>query len=437
MSALRTTRTATVALCALLLSAAPLSAQQGAGAAADSGQLRRLTLTDALRRVESANLTLRLARAELAAAEARVVSAGARPNPGLAVNREQLSDDAGDYHETVVTLGQTFEIGGQRGLRRDAARTGVSAAEARVAAASSNLAFEVRRAYVRAAAAEANLAALAEATGIFRQVESSGQSRFAEGDISRFDRSRLQVERLRYENLLAGAQLALDEQGRELAMLVATDSLAIPGYRLLPAEGLASLAAPGVGVDLAAALAGAAERADVRAAAAEIDAARARVTLQGRERIPDLTVSAGYKEQAGGVQGGVVGVSIPLPLLDRNRGPIAEARAALDAAVLRRDLAQRQAESEVRRAWETYRSLEERVRLISRTILPESGGLLETASVSYAEGEMSLLELLDAADAHRTAREAVNQMLADYLISIYELERAAGRALAPAATPSR
>jgi outer membrane protein TolC len=58
--------------------------------------------------------------------------------------------------------------------------------------------------------------------------------------------------------------------------------------------------------------------------------------------------------------------------------------------------------------------------------------MLETATVAYAEGEMSLIELLDAADAYRSSRQAVNELLADYLIATYDLEGATGRLLDPA-----
>jgi outer membrane protein, heavy metal efflux system len=241
-------------LCALLLSVESVSAQQGGRAASDSLRTHRMSLTEILERFESSNLDLRLARQELVAARARAISASARPNPGIAANREQLSGGGEGYHETVVTLGQTVEIGGQRGLRLGAAGSIVDAAESRVSAARLGAAFEVHRAYVRAAAAEADLTVLAEATGIFREVDASGRVRFAEGDISRFDRSRLQIERVRYENLLAGTRLALEESSRELTMLVAPDSLGIEGFRILPAQPLSALSPPPTTLELSAAL---------------------------------------------------------------------------------------------------------------------------------------------------------------------------------------
>jgi outer membrane protein, heavy metal efflux system len=415
--------TGVAALLVAMLTAPELTAQATA-AAPDT--VRRISLGQAIQRLESHNLELRLAREEAAAAEARVAAAGVLPNPALSATREQLSGDPGTYHETILQVGQALPIGGQRGLRREAARQRAEAARARLEGTRLRTAFEVHRAYLRAAAAEADLAALAEATDVFRRVEESGRSRLAEGDISRFDQSRLQIERARYETLLSRARLALVEASWELTLLVAPDSVAARTV-ILPSERLGELAAATGIADVETALLAAAGRADVRAAEAEVEAAEAVTTLQRRLRIPDVTLSGGFKHQADGYQGAVVGVSVPLPLWDRNRGGIAEAEANLAAARTRRELALRSAESEIRRAWEARRSLEERMRVIGETLLPESAGLLETARLAYAEGEMSLVELLDAADAYRGAREAVTALVAEYLSAAYELEHATGR----------
>jgi outer membrane protein, heavy metal efflux system len=403
--------------------------------AAEPDTVRRISLDEAIQGLESHNLELRLAREEAAAAEARVAAAGVLPNPSVSASREQLSGDPGVYHETTLQVGQTFPVGGQRGLRRESARQTAEAVRARLESSRLRAAFDVHRAYVRAAAAEADLAALTETTDVFRRVEASGRSRLAEGDISRFDQSRLQIERARYETLLARAQLALMEASRELTLLIAPDSV---GGRtlILPSERLSELAAVARITDVETALLAAAGRADARAAEAEVEAAEVALTLQRRLRIPDVTLSGGYKHQADGYRGAVVGVSVPLPLLDRNRGGIGEAEANLAAARTRRELALRSAESEVRRAWETRRSLDERMRLIGETLLPESAGLLETARIAYAEGEMALIELLDAADAYRGARESVTALLTEYLSAGYELERATGRLLETPTAPA-
>lgn len=405
---------------------------------------RRVTLAEALAGFERANPELRLARGEIAAARARV-AAVVRPNPVVSLNREQLRGDGslagqplrGDgrnYQETTLSAGQTLEIGGQRGLRRRVAEREVEAAEARLAAERLRLGLAVRQAYVRAAAAETRLGTFRTAAEVFRTVERAGTARLVEGDISRYDLQRLRVERARFETLLADARLELLGAGRELALLVNSDNLRAATL-LLPADTLdltqvAAVALPD------SALAAALARADVRAAASEVEAARAGVELQQRRRIPDLTLSAGYKNQGDGFQGVVLGASLPVPLWDRNRGLIAEAEALRASAEARYALALRNAEADVLRAAERVRSLRARAALLDEGQLADSDGLLSTARVAYAEGEVSLLELLDAAEAFRTARQTRTDLLAETLIAVYELQRAtAGLDAAAPATP--
>jgi len=389
-----------------------------------SEQIERVTLAEAIRRVGESSIELQLAREEFAAVQARLVSAGARPNPILSATREDLSGGTDGYAETVATLGQPIEVGGQRGLRRDVASGAVEAGEARLSGAGARLALEVREAYVRTAAAGEILAVLEETVGIFRSAEESGTARFAEGDISRFALDRLQVERFRYEMLVADASLDLDAAARELTLLV--DPEAVGRSLLLPAEPLADI--PVIfGTDAIDYSAAAAGRAEVRVAQGELNAAQAALDLQRRFRIPTLTLSGGFKHQSDDFRGVVIGVSLPLPLWDQNRGRIEEAAAELSAAALRREMALRNTEMEIRRAEAVRRSLADRIDLLGSASLEEGPGLLETARLAYAEGEMSLVELLDAADAHRGARYAATALLEEYLLATYRLEYAAGR----------
>lgn len=384
---------------------------------------RRVSLTDALTAAERESPDLRLAAHGVAAARARVITAGTRPNPTLGLDREQLG--GGDsYHETVLSVAQTLDLSGQRGARREAALRDVTAAELRLAAERARVRSDVLRTYLRAAAAESRRRVLGETATLFRDASRAGETRFREGDISRYELERLQVEEARYQTLLSEARLEVRSAGRELAVLAPLGAAA-PDTLLLPADtlGAVALRAATLGADTALALA--LRRADVRAAQADVEAARAVIDLRRRARRPNPTVSAGVKETAGGLYGAVLGVSVPLAISDRGAGPIAEAEAALAQAEARLALARRAAEVEVRRALDRRASLAERLTL-REGLIQRTRSLLRSAQAAYAEGETGLLELLDAAESYRAAREGADALLADYLTSVADLERATG-----------
>lgn len=408
-------RTVTVAA----IAAGCLAATSSPGACQD---VRRVTLEQALELFARNNLDLRLARTEAAEASALARQVAGYPNPTLSATHEELEDGATEASESYLNLSQRLEWPGTRSARQEEAVRRAEAARARLAADSAHLAFRVKEAYTRAARAERTLEALRRVTYVFREGARRADERYREGDISRYDRRRIQVERTRYETRLADAELEAAALGRDLALLVMPQGDAV---ELRPAaEALAEPAPPGAGdVTLAAALD---RRAEMEVAGAALAAARSATDATRGQRIPDLTATGGFKRQSDGLTGVFLGLSLPVPIWDRRAGAVDAAVARTRAAEDRASLTRRQVENDVRRALERYRSLNRRADLLDRGPLEEPGDLLDMAQVAYAEGEMELVELLDAAEAFLDARESDARLRADLWISYYDLERAVG-----------
>jgi cobalt-zinc-cadmium efflux system outer membrane protein len=124
--------------------------------------------------------------------------------------------------------------------------------------------------------------------------------------------------------------------------------------------------------------------------------------------------------------GAFLGLSLPLPLWDRRGGVVDAAEARVTAAESRLALTRRRVENDVRRALETYESLSQRAERLSGTATDEAADLLEIARVAYAEGEMELIELLDAAEALWEVQNAESRLIADLWTGYYDVERAFG-----------
>jgi cobalt-zinc-cadmium efflux system outer membrane protein len=149
-----------------------------------------------------------------------------------------------------------------------------------------------------------------------------------------------------------------------------------------------------------------------------------------REAWPDPSVTAGYKRQSNGAEGAFLGVGIPLPFFDRNRGAAEAASARLQAAKTQQVLARREIRNEVRRAYAAYTSARRQSQLLEGDLLRDSGDLLRIAQTSYDEGEMSLVELLDAADAYRDARLRSVDLHAELWVRYFRVLRAMGQPIA-------
>ncbi|HEX6309533.1 MAG TPA: TolC family protein [Longimicrobiales bacterium] len=407
-------RSTTSLLVATAVLAAPLSAVWGQAAP------RRVSLDEALALFASNNVDLRIARAEAAEAAALARQAAAYPNPELAGSHEPLSGDGRAYSETYLNLAQRLQWPETRSARQSAAQRMAAAAAARLTADSARLAFEVKHAWLAASLAERSAALFERVTGVFREADRSAEERLREGDISLYDRRRIAVERIRYENALAAAKLEAASARRMLALLVLPEA---DELELAPADTLAN-APPAL--DSARVMSQAfARRSEIAAAAAELEAARADARVARSYRIPDVTATGGYKRQSDGLSGAFLGLSVPLPIWDRRGGGIDAAEARVVAATARLADAQRRVRNDVARALLAHNSYGARIALLGDP-QAEAADLLTIAQVAYEANEMDLIELLDAADAVREAQTLETRLRTEFWTSYFDLERAVG-----------
>lgn len=387
---------------------------------ASSQEMRRVTLDEALDLFERNSRDLRVARAEAAEAVGEARQAAAYPNPMLAALRESLSDGDSRYSESTLSVSQRLIWPGTRSAAGNAARLSAASATAGFAADSARLTFEVKRAFVYAERAERAEHALLRVTTVFREGDRSAGERYREGDISLYERRRIEAERVRYEARLVEAELDAAAARRRLATLVAPDEGAL---ELAPAVEHAALP-PDVASD-AADSAAFTRRPEIDAAESAFASAVASASAVRRQRIPDLTATGGYKTQSDGLDGLTFGLSVDLPLWNRRAGAVDAAEARVAAAESRLVLTRRGVRNDVRRASEKHRSTVRRARFL-KAERDDGPDLLEIAATAYGEGGMELLELLDAAEAHLDAALATSRLRADLWISYYDLERAVG-----------
>jgi outer membrane protein, heavy metal efflux system len=406
-------RSTMAALAALLLACLP-------GPAGGQEPPRRVTLDEALALFARNNLELRVARADAAEAAALARQAAAFPNPELSASHEPLTGAGHTYSESYLTLSQRLQWPVTRTARRTAADRNAAAAAARLTADSARLTHAVKQAWLESALNERNAALLQRVTVVFRQAERSAAERLREGDISVYDSRRIAVERVRYEDELASAELNASSARRMLALLVVPDS---DELELAAAEMLGALPRA---LDPARVMAEAgARRSEIAAAAAELDAARAELRAVRSARIPEVTATAGYKQQSDGLTGAFLGVSVPMPLWDRRGGAIEAANARVGAAEARLAEVQRRVRNDVARALLTHESYAARLAMLDEH-QAEAADLLSTAQIAYDANEMDLIALLDAADAVREAQMLEIRLRSEFWTSYFDLERAVG-----------
>lgn len=391
------------------------------GVLAQNG-IRRVTMAEALAAFTSNSLELRIARAEAEAAIGTARDYRTYANPAFSLVHESLGSSGGSYRETVAGVAQRVEWPARTAARFGVAAHVIDGASARFRADSVRLAFHVREAYVVAWLAEEKERTAREAESVIRVAAEAARQRLLAGDISRYEARRFELELVQAERAVAATALEARTARRTLAVLISPEAEV---DEMGPANAIAGM--PPV-VTRASALAALGRRPDLEAAARDLDAARTRSNIAMTAWLPDPTLSLGYKDQTDGFSGAALAVNLPVPVFDRGIGQRYGAAARETAATHRVELARRLAEIDLIAAADRYTTTRAQFEAGGEAPLADAEFLLRTARTLYEEGEMSHLELLDAAAVYRDASTATLSLHAATWIAYYDLLRAMARA---------
>lgn len=336
--------------------------------------------------------------ARLGVASGRTAAAGRWSNPEIEYSRESLDEPDGRSDEDFLWIRQRLNVAGVHGLERDAARRLQAAEAARVRFAEREVARDIRRLFYTALATEQELHALESWRVRLEQLSTSVERRVSAGDASRYDQLRLARElvllRAETTTLEASAESARDQ----LFSLIGGEPVALAGTLLPPSADDTAATDVVAGHPLLAAL-------DAEAGSAGLSARAA-----ARKAWPELTVGVGRHElDAPGMNldGNLLMLGIEVPIFDRGDGEQFAAESRSLELQAERNLAASRLAAEARGA---LRRIEVR-RQAALMLMPdeaEADSLSRIAERAYAEGEIGVMELIDAHRADLAAqREAI------------------------------
>jgi len=296
-----------------VLAAALLPA--GAGA-----QTLSLTESQALARLSAESPRVQAVRAAVDVARANVLAAGRWPNPRLTFNREAVAG----ITENMLMVAQVLPVAGRRRLE-------VSAASARVEAASSRADDQVRRlradlrlSFTDLWTAQARERELARSRDQLRDLADVLGLREAAGEAAGFDALRAQREVIDVEADRAAAATERAQAQGVLASFFSAAPVAGAIEALRPDQPPAMLPSVEELVGRAEVVLG-----ELLALQREREAASFMEQAAGRRRIPEPELVAGTKSShvGAGDIGSVMSVHLSVPLFDRGRPERAAAQA--------------------------------------------------------------------------------------------------------------
>jgi len=336
-----------------------------------------LTLEQALQLALDSNPTLAAARREVEAAAAQVLQGSLRPNPEFSYQTEDASRIS---RTSSVELGLPFETAGKREARVRAADLGRQVALSDLDGRALRVRAAVVAAFFDVLAAQELAVLAADSVRLAQRATDIAAKRVAAGKVSPVEETRARVAEAGVRVTQTQADSELRNARRRLSSLWGNPT---PNFSSAhgEVERLAELP-PAEAIEQRLATSPLLQRAQ-----RELERRRSLVSLEQSRAVPDFMLSVGVRrslETPGNLA--LLGVTVPLPVANRNQGNILEA--------LRRE-----------------------------------------ATIGFENGKFSFLEVLDAQRTLIAAKSQYLNALANFHRSRAELESLVGAAAADAQNP--
>jgi len=396
-----------------------------------------VTLEQALSFALKNNPDLTASSWEIRAGEARVVQAGLPPNPELEVEVENFGgsvegENSGgtkndlrrfDASETTVSISQLFEVGGKRSKRKKVASLehellGWDHERTRL-----DLFAEVTNKFIEVLALQEKLPILEDLVHLSEDISHTASERVKAGKVSPIEETRAKVELSKITIEREKAKRDLDIARKKLA---ATWGSTSPSFRSVSGNLYTISAIP----DLEDLTTKAYQNPDIARWKTELEQRQAALDKEKAERLPDLTLGGGVRyldESEDNVY--VMGVSLPLPIWNRNQGEIQEARYNLYKAKNEKSAAEIRVIKTLNEAYQNLSAVFFETTTLRDVILPGAQSEFAAVNEGYREGKFNYLSFLHSKSTFFDAKVTYIESLANYHKSAATIERLIGEKL--------
>jgi cobalt-zinc-cadmium efflux system outer membrane protein len=368
-----------------------------------------LTLKQAVDKALTANPALRAAAFDAEIVNGQRRQAGLFPNPELAVVREGTQRG---FRTETLQLSQVLELGGKRAARIDLAERERSLVAGKLDVARMDLRAELTTAYFDALAAQERVRLAQASLDVASKASGAASKRVAAGRASPVETDRAGVAQALAGIELSRAQTELSEALRGLAAFwgdigPARHSLVIPEIDPAPPAYLDELEA---GLDTSPQLS---------RARLQVEREEAQVRVDLSQRSPDLTLIVGRKkdDEIGRSQT-VLGLSVPLPLFNRNQGAVQASLARAEQARAELEVERLRLRQGLVRAHQRAQLSREQLHRMDEEILPAAQRIFDSTVTGFDAGKFSFLDVLDA-------QRTLLQIRIQYIQALHERFRAA------------
>ena len=332
---------------------------------------------------------------------AQLLQAASRPNPTLS---GQVEDLRSQNRIATIAISQQLETAGKRDKRMAAADASLAMADADIRVAQAEISAKVYAAFYQVLAAQQAQALAQELLKIATTSKETTAKRVLAGKVSPVEETKAKVAEAGLKIDLANASQQLASAKQRLASLWAKSDSQVDYMAVGELENLKTL--PKLH-DLMAQLANSPR---LKKASLAITQKQALSAIEQSKQTPDVTVSLGAKrnEELGGITQAIIGLSIAIPVFDKNQGNLQSARAREFQSIDEKIALENQLKTELADAYNRRQLQIEASNMYQQDILQGAQSAYEAARKGFEFGKFSFLEVLDA---QRTLFQAKTQFI--------------------------
>ncbi|MFB9862433.1 TolC family protein [Rufibacter immobilis] len=398
-------------------------------AAADS---LHLTLAQAEQLFLEKNLPLLAQKSAIEASRAAILQAKLFENPVLSLDQSLYNPENGRYFDvsrngqTFVQLEQLVFLAGKRNKRVQVETLNSQLTEQAFFDLLRTLRFALRSNMVELYYKQQGYAVLREKTQSVQQLVTALEGQYRKGNIALKEITRLKALLFQLGNQQLSLLNEIQERQSELRLLTHTPASIV----LVPALDETALnAVTGDQFTFGQLLETAQEnRYDLKSAQTQVQVQEANLKLQKAMAVPDLTLSANYDRQSNFIRNYTgLGVSLPLPLWNRNQGNISMARHQVQQSQHLLEQQQLTVETEVMQAYRKAQEAQQFYNSFDPNFRKDFDRLLEGITSSFMRRNISLIEFLDYYETYTDSMDQLLELSTTRLRALEEINFVVGK----------
>lgn len=396
---------------------------------------RTLTLEQAEDEFLKNNLSLLSGKYAIENAKAGIITAKLFDNPTVYFENILYNPESKRYFDTTPnggqyngSIAQLFKTAGKRNKGIELAKINVQQSEYQFFDLLRTLKYTLRSDFYKIYFQEQSASVYKQEIESLNKTLAAFQLEYKNQNISKKEVLRIQSQLYSLQAELSELQDAIDDTQSEFKLLIRANpnSYIIPEVHANTDEGN-YLSNVTYGTLLEAATH---NRYDLKVAQSAIDYNMVNLKLQHAMAVPDVSVSLTFDKGGSTVRNySGVGVSIPLPLFNRNQGAIRQAKIAIDDSKLNLSQQQDQVQSDLDNSYQSALRLENLFKGFDPNFKNDFNSLIGQVMVNYQKRNIGLLEFLDFYDSYKTNALQFNTLQMNRINALEQLNYVTGTSL--------